>query len=259
MQFLKSNSVETLTSPYFVLYHIDDDNQMNFLLDLLFPKKCVGCSKEGSYLCGDCVRNIKQTDLVCPRCDKMAVGGQTHPICKRKYGLDGLWSLGIYQDPLRAAIQQLKYKSVKELAEILVDITLEYWVKYQPFILDQIKKDRGKGWVIIPVPLHWWRANDRGFNQSALIGQTLSKKIGLTYCEGLKRIRYTKSQTKLRGRQRKENIRGAFEVSSNYTLSPKPYTLLIDDVWTTGSTLRECCYELKRAGAKKVWAITLAR
>lgn len=232
---------------------------MNFILDILFPKKCVGCNKEGSYFCHSCVRDIKQTDLVCPRCDRIAAGGQTHPICRRRFGLDGLWSLGVYQDPLRKAIQQLKYRWVSQLADVLVDITLEYWAKYQPFILDQIKKDRGVGWVVIPVPLHWWKQNDRGFNQASLIGQNLSKKLGLDFSEGLKRIRFTRSQTKLKGKQRQQNIRGAFEISPDYTLSPKPYTLLIDDVWTTGSTMRECCYVLKRAGAKKVWAITLAR
>lgn len=232
---------------------------MNFILDILFPKKCVGCKKEGGYFCQDCINNILQTDLVCPKCERLALGGQTHPICRRKYGLDGLWSLGIYQEPLRLAIQALKYKRIKELANILVDITIEYWAKYQPFVLDQIKKDQGSGWGIVPIPLHWWRENDRGFNQSSLFGQILSNKLGLDYCEGLKRIRFTKSQVKLKGKQRKENIFGAFALSPNYQLQTTPYILLIDDVWTTGSTMRECTYILKRAGAKKVWAITLAR
>lgn len=232
---------------------------MNLILDLLFPKKCVGCKKEGTYFCDSCVLNIKQTDLVCPRCEKLAIGGQTHPICKRRFGLDGLWSLGIYQNPLRSAIGELKYRKVKDLAEILTDITIEYWAKYQPYVLDQIKKDRGKGWLVIPVPLYWWRANTRGFNQSSLIGQTLSKKLGLDYSESLKRIRYTRSQTKLKGKQRRKNISGAFALSPNCNLSPVTCVLLIDDVWTTGSTMKECCYILKRAGAKQVWALTLAR
>ncbi len=232
---------------------------MNLILDLLFPKKCVGCKKTGTYFCADCTSNILQTDLVCPNCERLAMGGQTHPICKRRYGLDGLWSLGIYQNPLREAIKQLKYRRVSELAVVLVDILVEYWAKYQPFILDQIKKDAGQGWVIIPVPIHWWRENSRGFNQSSLIGKTLSKKLGLNYCDDLKRIKYTKPQAGLKGKQRHQNIKGVFEISPNYTLYPKPYTLLIDDVWTTGSTLRECCNVLKRAGAKNVWAITLAR
>ncbi|MBI4038690.1 ComF family protein [Candidatus Daviesbacteria bacterium] len=237
----------------------------NWILDILFPKKCVGCKKEGTYFCNSCVGNILQTDLVCPRCERLAMGGQTHPVCKRRYGLDGLWSLGIYQDPLRAAIQILKYQGAKGLGEILVDITLEYWVKYQPFVLDQIKKDRGAGWVVIPVPLYWWRNNSRGFNQASLIGQILSKKLGLAFCEGLKRVRYTPSQVKLKGRERKKNVFGVFEITTNYQLPAsqgKPTMnsiLLIDDVWTTGSTLKECCYVLKRSGAKKVWALTLAR
>src|SRR3989338_1792684 len=232
---------------------------MNLILDLLFPKRCVGCKKLDTYFCKDCITNILQTDLVCPKCEKLAVGGQTHPVCKRKYGLDGLWSLGIYQGSLREAIKQLKYGKVKELAEILVDVTVEYWAKYQPFILDQITKDEGVGWAIIPVPLHWWRENDRGFNQSSLIGQTLSKKLGLAYFDALKRVRYTKPQVKLKGFGRHQNIRNAFSLSPNILISQSPNILLLDDVWTTGSTLRECFYVLKRNGAKKVWAITLAR
>ena len=236
---------------------------MNFLLDILFPKKCVGCKKVGSYFCQDCVSNILQTDLVCPKCEKLAVGGATHPICGRRFGLDGLWSLGIYQNPLREAIKQLKYGKVRELSKELVDILVEYWAKYQPFLLDQIKDSRGEGWAVVPVPLFWFRENSRGFNQSNLIGQDLSKKLGLDFCEALKRTRYTKPQVKLLGKDRHQHIRGAFALSPNCNppLRGPAVTcvLLIDDVWTTGSTLRECCYILKRAGAKKVWAITLAR
>lgn len=243
---------------------------MNLFLDLLFPKRCVGCKKfdtyserqrgaRSGYFCQDCVSNILQTDLVCPRCEKLAMGGVVHPICKTRFGLDGLWSLGIYKDSLRCAIQQLKYKKVRGLAETLVNITIEYWVKFQPFVLDQIKRNRGEDWVVIPVPLHFWRENSRGFNQSSLIGQILSDSLGLAYCDAIKRIRYTKPQVKLKSFDRHKNIRNAFVISPNISISQCPNVLLIDDVWTTGSTLRECCYVLKKAGAKKVWAITLAR
>ncbi len=231
---------------------------MSLILDILFPKKCVGCKRTGSYFCQDCVRNILQTDLVCPKCEKLAIGGQTHPICFRKFSLDGLWSLGIYQNPLREAIKQLKYGYVKGLAEDLVNILVEYWARYQPFVLDQIKKDKGRGWVVIPVPLYWWKGNSRGFNQSSLIGQSLSKKLGLSYLEGLKRIKNTKPQVGLKGQDRHQNIKGAFALDTQHKIQ-NTNVLLIDDVWTTGATLKECCYMLKRAGAKKVWALTLAR
>lgn len=231
---------------------------MSLLLDLLFPKKCVGCGKFDTYFCQDCVSNTLQADLVCPSCERLAIGGQTHPICKRRYGLDGLWSLGIYEGSLREAIKQLKYRRVRGLTEALIDILVEYWAKYQPFVLEQIKKDRGVGWVVIPVPLHWWRSNNRGFNQASLFGQLLSKKLGLVYCDSLKRIRYTKPQVSLKGYDRHQNIRDAFSLDSRF-LTLDSNILLLDDVWTTGSTLKECCFVLKRAGAKKIWALTLAR
>lgn len=219
----------------------------------------MGCGKFGSYFCSECIANIKQTELVCPKCERVAVGGQTHPICRRRGSLDGLWSLGVYQDPLRKAIQLLKYKYVPEAADILVNILIEYWARFQPYVFDQIKKDGGAGWALVPVPLFWYRQNWRGFNQSSLIGRKLAGKLGLKYVEALKRVRYTKPQVKLKGAQRKQNIRGAFEISPNISISQYPSILLIDDVWTTGSTLRECCWVLKRNGAKKVWALTIAR
>ncbi|MBI3109577.1 ComF family protein [Candidatus Daviesbacteria bacterium] len=234
---------------------------MNLFLEFLFPKKCVGCGKESTYFCKNCIADILQTDLICPQCDNLSIGGLTHPGCEKSFSLDGLWSLGIYQGSLKRAIQKLKYEPslVKDFAPVLADITVEYWEKHQPYLFDLIRKDQGKDWVIIPVPLHWFRENKRGFNQAKLIGQIISKKLGLAYCDGLKRIRYTKSQVKLKKHARRQNIRDAFAISSNCNLSPETCILLIDDVWTTGSTLRECCYVLKKHGAQKVWALTLAR
>lgn len=234
---------------------------MNLVLDVLFPKKCISCKKEGSYICQDCVSSILQTDLVCPICEGLAVGGQTHPICRKRYGLDGLWSLGIYQGSLKTIIQKLKYEPslVRDFAPVLVNILIKYWVDFQPFIFDLIKKNKGLGWTICSVPLHWYKENNRGFNQSKLIGQLLSKSLGLDYCDILKRVRLSKPQVKLKGWERQQNISGAFALSPNISVSKSPYILLIDDVWTTGSTLKECCYVLKQAGAKKVWALTLAR
>lgn len=232
---------------------------MNLILDLLFPKKCVGCRKVGSYLCQECIGELAQTDLVCPKCERLSLGGQTHPICRRKFGLNGLWFLGNYQGPLKAAIQTFKYKFVRELANILVDLTLEYWARYQPFVLDKIKADQGENWLVVPVPLHWYRQNWRDFNQSENIGKLLAQKLGLEFSNALVRSRYTKPQVKLKAYQRKDNISRAFEMAKNCHLKPNTCVLLIDDVWTTGSTLKECCYVLKRAGAKEVWALTLAR
>jgi len=228
------------------------------ILDLLFPKTCVGCGKFGGYFCSNCVRDIKQTELVCPFCERQSLGGVIHAVCKRKYGLDGLWSLGIYEGLLRKAIQKLKYKWVSEIARELVDITIEYWAKNSPILLDLIKKDQGRSWIVTAVPLHPKRQNWRGFNQSELLGKIFALKLGLNYQVTLKRIRNTTPQMKLLSHERKQNIKNAFEIAVSSQLSDVS-VLLIDDVWTTGSTLKECCYVLKRNGAKVVWALTIAR
>lgn len=228
------------------------------ILDFLFPKICVGCSKLGTYFCQNCIQNILQKELICPFCKRPSIGGAVHPVCKRKYGLDGLWSLGAYQDSLKKAIQKLKYHFVSDLGETLVDLTLKYWARYNPFLLDEIKKDGGKNWQIVPVPLHKYRQNWRGFNQSALLAKLLAKKIGLTYSEALVRVKNTKPQADLSADKRKLNIKNAFSLTKSSRLGPNNF-ILVDDVWTTGSTMRECCFILKKGGAKKVWALTLAR
>lgn len=230
------------------------------LLDLLFPKTCFGCGKFGNYLCKDCVEEIKQSDLVCPFCERPNLGGAVHLVCKRKFGLEGLWSLGIYQGLLRKAIQKLKYKWVSEIAKELVDITLEYWVKNSPLLLEQIKKDHGKSWIVTSVPLHPTRQKWRGFNQSELLAKLFASKLGLEYENTLKRTRNTTPQMKLHASERKKNIRNAFSLlpDMNHELITNN-VLLVDDVWTTGSTLKECCFVLKKARARTVWAVTIAR
>lgn len=230
------------------------------LSDILFPKFCLGCNKLGTYLCPGCISNIKQGELICPTCEHPSIGGSVHPLCKRRYGLDGLWSLGSYEGSLKKAIQKLKYKFVRELAQDLIDLSINYWAKYSPLFFTEISKTGVENWAIVPVPLHPKRERWRGFNQAALLGQLLSKKIGIDYREALNRVKHTKPQVGLKGSERKKNIKDAFTLTTNYQPKTKNSSiLLVDDVWTTGSTLKECCYILKRGGAKKVWAITLAR
>lgn len=218
----------------------------------------MGCKKFGSYFCSDCIKGIKQTELVCPFCERASLGGVVHKVCERKFGLNGLWSLGVYEGALRKAIAKLKYKWVSEVAKDLVDITLEYWAKNSPILLDKIKKDQGRSWIVTAVPLHIRRQNWRGFNQSELLGRLFASKLGLRYETTLKRIRNTTPQMKLLSHERKQNIKNAFTLAPN-SLPITHNLILIDDVWTTGSTLKECCYVLKRKGAKVVWALTVAR
>ncbi len=185
------------------------------------------------------------------------MGGGRHPLCGNTLSLDGLWTLGWHQGALKQAIKQFKYSRVRDIAKTLGNLIADYWIKYKPLIFQEIT-NKSKKWAFVPVPLDWYRRNDRGFNQSADIAQILSKRFSLSYSEALKRTRFTKPQVKLRGSQRRQNIKGAISPAEEGQLDFENF-LLIDDVWTTGSTLKECCKALKKAGAQKVWAITLAR
>ena len=228
------------------------------ILNFIFPKQCVGCRQVGSYFCYECLSKISQTELVCPMCERASFGGITHPVCRRRYGLDGLWSLGVYDGILKLAIHKMKYNFVKEFGEILAKIVLIYWANKGSSLLEQIIKSGAEEWVLVPVPLHKYRKNWRGFNQAELIAQTLSEKLGIEYANVLIRVKNTKPQFELKAESRKSNINGAFALSKTYNLKPITY-ILVDDVWTTGSTLKECCYILKKNGAKSVWALTVAR
>ncbi len=227
------------------------------LLDLVFPKNCVSCGKDGSYFCSSCITLILPAELICPICAKPSLGGMTHPLCQEKFGLDGLWSFGLYRPPLKLAIQKLKYKWIKELAQNLNSIIFDSGQPDTKALFNQIKKDPGT-WLVTSIPLHWQRQNWRGFNQAQLLGKLLAQRLGIKYLEALKKIKATKPQVSLSRDRRDQNLKNAFIIVNKEQLSAQNY-LLVDDVWTTGATIKECCRLLKRSGAKKVWGLTLAR
>lgn len=113
--------------------------------------------------------------------------------------------------------------------------------------------------LIVPVPLHKTRLKERGFNQSLLLSRALAKVCGLPIDYiNLKRTRATSPQINLKGKDRITNVKGAFAVKNNAPFKGKGI-LLIDDVYTTGATVSECCKVLKKAGAEDINVLTLAR
>jgi ComF family protein len=117
--------------------------------------------------------------------------------------------------------------------------------------------------MVVPVPLHERKLRERGFNQSELIAQAAlkMKPAGLDLrlaAAVLRRLRATQSQTGLSSHQRRENIRGAFRVADGSKVAGKS-VLLVDDVFTTGTTVSECARQLHRAGATRIWVATVAR
>ena len=224
------------------------------ILDLVFPKICLGCGKEGRYICGTCLAKVPRAKLVCPYCEKASIDGMTHAKCKRVYGLDGLVSVWSYDGVVRKAILALKYKYATEIAN-----ELSSWLANE---LAKKKEVFPKNSILAPIPLFWYKGNFRGFNQSEIIGKEVARKFDWKFIPDiLVRKKSGTPQAMLKGDARYQNIRGAFALNpdylSNHLVPSAP--VLFDDVFTTGSTLKEAASVLKRKGAKSVWGLTIAR
>jgi ComF family protein len=161
---------------------------------------------------------------------------------------------GSYEAGLRELIHLLKYDRVRPAAGVLGRMLAEALTTLSPHFGPVSP-------VVVPVPLHRLKERQRGFNQSELIAAESLKRLPLclTINKGtLVRVRPTESQTGLTRRQRQENMRGAFRVARPELIAGSD-VLLVDDVFTTGTTISECARVLRRAGAERVFAATVAR
>lgn len=161
--------------------------------------------------------------------------------------MDEIHSVAYAEGVLREAIHLFKYKGARVLGESFSQMLYAYW-QMQSFVVD----------VLVPVPLHSRRHRERGYNQSAILAEQLGRLAGVS-CDTatLQRIRYTQPQVGLDAQRRRENVAGAFACADDSFAGKR--VLLIDDVFTTGSTLRACGEALKASGARSVSALTLAR
>ena len=185
--------------------------------------------------------------MFCPVCRFPSINGVTHPRCGKNMFLDGLYVTAHFSGPVKKAIHLLKYRFVYDLTRELVD-TL---IKKLP--------DSFKAYdFLLPVPLHPKKESERGFNQSYLIAKVISEKLGIpVFRKIIKRIKYTKPQYGLNIKDRKLNLKGVFSLSKGAKIQNKKI-IIVDDVATTFSTLKECSKELKKAGAASVFALVLA-
>lgn len=216
------------------------------ILDLLFPKTCVGCNQIGHYICFDCEKKIEYFETqICSSCYRNTLDGRTHKFCSKNNPLEGVFSLVNYQTPTRELIHQLKYRFTTDL---LTEIS-------EKIDFLKIKKDFSN-FTVIPVPLHYQRQNYRGFNQAELLGRVVAAKLNLKLEPNiLERVEKTISQVGLSKAEREKNLRQTLQVK--YPIKKQKY-LVFDDVWTSGATLKAAANVLKKAGAIEVWGLTLA-
>ena len=219
-------------------------------LSFLFPQRCVGCGREGDYICHSCRISLTKIEPpVCPLCGRPQSGGL---VCSGCYNwqadIDGIRSAFRFDGVIRKAIHEFKYQNLRAIASTLAQLMNEYLVA-NPI----------PGEVLVPVPLHNKRLRERGYNQSGLLAKELGHLAELTVNDScLVRNIYNLPQAKTSNvEERRHNVKGIFTCRGD-ALKGKD-VLLIDDVATSGATLNACATALKLAGARSVWGLTLAR
>ena len=218
-------------------------------VDLVFPRRCIGCRRAGAWLCTECLQQIFPVEPpFCARCGGAVVAGRLCTRCQiSPLQIECIRSSVYSEGVLREAVHRFKYRGLAALAGPLGGLMAAYWVGH-PMPTD----------VVVPVPLHAARLRERGYNQSALLARELACQVGLAVDEHtLVRHRATTPQVGLDAVQRRENVCDAFRCSGNGLVGQQ--VLLVDDVCTTGATLEACAMALVAGGARSVRALTLAR
>jgi len=209
------------------------------ILDLLFPRLCINCQKEGGYLCPDCFSLLEISDI-----------HQKHP----GKNLNDVYFALPYKGPLiKKLVRAFKYPPfIKELAQTLSEIIIAHFQMSSN--VENFKK-----YIVVPVPLEKKRMKWRGFNQAEEIARHLANYFKLSLLLSvLVKTNPTIPQVNLSSKKREENLRGVFSIKNAQSIQGKDI-LLVDDVYTTGSTMEECGRVLHQAGAKKIIGIAVAR
>lgn len=231
------------------------------LFSLLFPDDCRICETRLARVsrvpvCSRCLKAPEpfSADYFCISCRTPFQNGfpldseGRCALCRSGLrGFDAAYCYGSYEDTLRELIHLFKYSRIATLAKPLTG-----------YLAGALPRDERLD-AIVPVPLHWWRRWQRGFNQSELLARGLSARTGLPVVDALRRARSTAAQAGLSNQGRRRNVARAFEARRAAARVAGKRVLLIDDVLTTGATASACALALKRAGAERVSVLTVAR
>lgn len=212
------------------------------LIEFITPDCCIICNKEGICLCEECA----QTNLVvkkpsCVLCNSLTPNGQTCNSCRSKTKLSGASVAYRYENVTKELITRLKYHHQRSIARFFGKL-LVYPDKYSFDLVSFVPSD-GRS------------RRARGYNQAELLAKSFAKQQNLPLQETLLRQKHIR-QVGLNRKQRLEAIEGNFVAYGNIA---GKNILLIDDVVTTGATLRECASVLKLAGAKRIWGVAVAK
>lgn len=233
------------------------------IVDAVFPRRCVGCDLSrkngGDFLCGLCRDDIFMIDdPLCNTCGTPADIDYDYPeegfdcgLCRKgEYRFDRARSFGLYHSVLRELIHFYKYRNQPGAIGEIEPLLRQY---FEP------RRREYQGYAVASVPLHVRKLKARGFDQSFILAHCIAEILELPLLvRPVKRIRETDPQTRKSRFERSINVKGAFAIEAPEEIRHRSI-LLVDDVFTTGSTVNEVTRVLKKADAKAVQVFTLAR
>ncbi|MGJ8642986.1 MAG: double zinc ribbon domain-containing protein [Luteolibacter sp.] len=236
------------------------------VLDWVYPPVCEICScglDGGDALCEDCVGQMPR--IVAPFCDVCGEGfeGQIDgvfdcPNCREiSFHFEFARAAMLRSDRVLELVHRLKYGREVHLAGAVGKLASGAFVDRRLGVAMEEK------WPLVPVPLHRSRQRERYFNQAEEISRAVAAETGLEMLRMLKRVRKTETQTRLSRKQRMANLKGAFAIRRSWGREMKvpetPGVILVDDVFTTGSTVDACAKVLRKAGVGRVAVLTVMR
>jgi len=228
-------------------------------LSLFYPSHCPVCEVETpdpGRLCGECLAKARRiSEPFCQRCSEPfegSISGEFTCANCRDRRFHFVCAAAAYrgQGVVRDLIHRFKYNRHFYLRH-----QLTAWLGEG---LADARVQAGRIDALVPVPLHPAKEREREFNQADVLGRLLAQRSGIPLTRALRRIRYTTTQTRLDREERMENLRGAFKMRQDCIVTDR-HLLLLDDVFTTGSTVNECARVLRQAGAASVRVLTVAR
>jgi ComF family protein len=219
----------------------------------VFPLRCLLCDAPGvddRDLCGGCAAALPRNDICCARCAlPLKIAAALCGEClKREPPFASTFAPFEYGHPLDLLLVRLKFARGLAAGSVLARLVLDAIARHR-IVLPQ---------AIVPVPLHRRRLRERGYNQALELAKPVARGLGIPLCEILSRTRATAAQSDLDAAARRRNLKGAFGIVAS---DLPAHVALIDDVMTTGTTVRECARTLRRAGVERVdvWAVARAR
>ncbi|ABQ28268.1 ComF family protein [Geotalea uraniireducens] len=231
------------------------------LIDILFPPLCHICKTfipdaGDIHLCAGCREKLIPLNsplcLVCgvPFATENGIDHLCGPCLSHPPAYAAARAALVFSGPVQDLVHRFKYGHKVHLCRPLGLLTAGHLAGFAAHVAADL---------VIPVPLHKKRLRWRGYNQAVLLGGILAKQWRLPLLRhNLRRVRWTEPQVNLAATERAENVRGAFAVTDKDAVAGKR-VILVDDVYTTGSTVAECAKTLKCAGAEAVFVVTAAR